>query len=437
MSKPMGRKPAVVIGIIGILALGGIIFLEYYEPQTIEEVAIVTETIPVEPVAAPEPEPAEEPVKTVFYTDKEIEQLYNYSLVLADYGQPLDLNDHSFRMRESERYKATGFFDAVTYTDISEENRKADGWIEQFVSDEIRSNPIYASGAFLALQEIGVIGKDENASEWSKIYNENREKIFYWVDGNLTNDQIDAMNDGELVGLKLTPEYNEYASYIAELLSAKNNKGIHSTKEGWKVLRQYALDPDKEIIVESTKNDKYDFWVFEFLYKDGTKKYIGINCIDFRFLILDPPSNTPTPKKTTTTPKKPAPTPAPTPEPQPTPNPNPNPNPDPQPDPKPKCGTPDDSPNAQDEIKDNQLTDFEPTKPEWPSTPTVIVGDDTSDRKPKDSEPVIDPTADVIDQNRPDYSPIPVHDTSYVDESTGQTYSAQSEPVNNGTVDPF
>lgn len=393
--------------------------------ETIEEAEFAEEPAELEPTeVASEDIPSPGNLKT----DIDIEKAYNYSIIVSKYGEPMNFNDHSLRVRESERFEATGFFDAVTYSTATDEEKKADGWIENFVYDEVRSNPIYASGVFQALKEIGIIGKNGQISDWAKAYEEKMTDTFGFV-GELTPDKLDALNDGEEVTLPLSDEYNEYSSYMVELLHGASNEGIHNVKEGWKVLKQYALDPDNEIIVSSTKNDKYDFWVFKFLDKDGTERYIGVNVKDYRILILSKPTVTPK-KATPKTPATPKPTVTPTPTPQPTPKPDPQPTPkpDPKPDPQPQKN-PDDRPGPHDDEPDDKGPGtFEPTKPEWPSTPTIIVGDDPG----KDLPPVIDPSADVIDQNKPDYEPIPVHESSYSDGSNSTT-----DPVNNGTVDPF
>lgn len=416
--------PATIIVVLLLLVVAFNVYkdIQTHKKETrIVEEAVVEEDPMLASVPTDDLTPADIPAPANVLTDQEIEQKYNYAIILSKYGQPMNFNDHSLRMRETERYKATGFFDAVTYTDVPMDERKEEGWIESFLDDEIRSNPVYASGAFLALQELKIIGTGETASEWSQTYNLDRDEIFVWI-GDLSADKLDALNDGEEVSLPLSAEYNEYSSYIAELLHGASNKGIHSTKEGWKILRQYGLDVDKEIIVESTKTDPYEFWVFEFLYKDGTKKYLGINTKDFRFLILDPPSAIPS------KPAKPKPNPSPNPQPNPDP-PQPNPQPTPQPGPH---KNPDLRPgDHNDEPDDKGPGEFEPNEPAWPTTPTVFVGDDTSDRKPKDSDPVIAPGVEAIDENRPDYDQTPTHDTRYADVD-GNVSSAESEPINDG-----
>lgn len=411
----MREKTAFIINTAEIILVGiGVIFImKDLNKTTLIQQKTFAATPPTVSVAEVPVSP-----KNVL-TDKEIEELYNYSIVLDKYGEPMSFKDSSLRIRESERFAATGFFDAVTYTTATEEEQKEEGWIESFVYDEIRSNPIYAQGAFLALQDIGIIGneEDETISNWAKAYSEKMYDTFSFV-GELNQDKIDALMDGEMVSLPLSDEYNMYSTFMAELLHGASNEGIHSTKEGWKVVKMFALDVDNEKIIEVEKSDPYEFWVFKFQYKDGTVKYIGINMKDFRFLILTPP----TPKTSTPPTSKPDPKPN-TPDPD---NPDPN-NPDPN-NPEP-VKDPDDRPGPKDDEPDDKGPgNYEPTEPDWPSTPTVIVGDDTSDREPPvENPPVIDPTADAIDQNKPGNDPTPIHDGGV----------PTSDPINDGTVDPF
>lgn len=367
----------------------------------------------------PEPEPEIKQVEeitteltematTVVITDLDFENLFDYPDIVAKFGEPMLFNQHSLRNHIEERMEATGFADAVTYSEAEPEEKAEDGWIEQFVIDETRSNPIYADMMYSALAEIGIMTEQ---SAWSQDYALNRDDPYYWVEGvvklddgtyELPEEVYEKLLNNENVNV--SEEFNWYSSELVWLFELNSkNLGIKNTKDGWKVVKMYSLDADAQRIVELEKTDKYDFYVFEFDWKDGTKKYLGINTIDYRILILEPTTPTTTPKP------KPAPTPTPTTTTTPV---------------TPDCGTAQNSPDAPSEGKDNNLTDYEPTQPDWPDTPTIISGQPGSGKADIDTDaPPAVTDADGMDQNSVDDSKTPTADNG-----------VKTDPIGDGTV---
>ncbi len=269
---------AIVAGIFVMMNIGDKKTTEYYEGEGGAPV-VVTKDVPEEPKEATTEAITEELDKAleecIVLTDEEIASLFSDGVIYAKFGEPRKFKDSSLLVRADERFAATGLSDAVTFNFFDTET--------DWVSNELRSNPIFASGVYNALNEIGIVGK----SEWAKAYEENKDEWSHWISKEYTSEEIEAIKKGE-GEVKMSDEYNGISSRLALLVKNSNDLGKQSLKDGWTIKKHWGLDAETETLFESTKLEKYDFYVLEYVFKDGTKKYIGINAVDGRAMLIEP-----------------------------------------------------------------------------------------------------------------------------------------------------
>lgn len=318
-------------------------------------------------------------------TDDEIRTKY-----AAIWGDPL--KPSSTFSKFEERQKAIEakigkkFRDAVTYNFVDVNGNPQ-------IEYELLKNPIYLQGLRKALAEIGL---DDTICVWGKDFSDDWQK---YVDGKT---------------LRLSDDYQLMAGrYIFELSAAKY-LGKQSPKD-WKIVKHFPLDPEKEIILESTADDPYEFYLYEFTFdKAGNdRRYIGINVVDGRFEVLEKKEASKNTKKKpvpTSTPKpvptsKPKPVPTSTPKPVPTSKPKPVVTSTPKPvktTPKPVTQTPSPIPTA---------------------TPTLTPS----------PTPSPNPTPTPVEQKDPSSAPGQTKGT----EGQGTVQDGINNPLDPGTLDPY
>ena len=223
------------------------------------------------PTPTPPPSISEEDASS--YTDEQL---------LSIYGQPRGFKRTSTKIDVEPRVEATKIFDAVTYN-VSPEG--LDGIVE-----EILSNPIYLSGVDQALRECKIVGQ----SDWSNKFRASYEPVTtewweQWIE-----------KDAATGKWYVTKEYHLIAARYCCIV-----KGLQYLREvdKAKVSVHFPLNVEMEVCYRSENDDKYPFWVYRFIFKDGREIYIGINQIDYRWAIIDPiPTPTPTTKPPTPTP---------------------------------------------------------------------------------------------------------------------------------------
>lgn len=265
---------------------------------------------------AQQAEQEKEEEKVTVVTEEDIDRNYNDQTLLAIYGERRVFNGASTLSHASARAEATGFYDAVTY------GFTGSGW----VIEEMLNNPIYLMDVDACLHELGIVGE----SEWAQAFeaNDNYEDWIEYTNGNWY----------------VTQKYHLIACRYAEIVKCANYLGVYSDKD-YTLDKHWPLNAETETIYEETKPETYDFYVFSFVFKDGTEIYFGINTIDGRWATIttvtppDPTPTTPPATPTPTTPEEPTPTTTPppaTPTPTPTPTTPPPATPTPTPTPVPK-----------------------------------------------------------------------------------------------------
>lgn len=251
-----------------------------------------TTTVTPTPTSVPDkPSITEEEVGS--YTDSEL---------LAMFGGPREFKRTSTKIDIGPRVEKTGFIDGVTYDlpeyDTTEEMSESDK-LKYRLCEELLSNPIYATGVDEFLREAEIIGHSTWAEEFNKAYNPTTTE--WWetlIEKDSTTGKWYNKMDHHL-------RMCRYACFIQGLTYVGE---VDSTK----VICHFPLDPEMEVCFKSENDEKYAFWVYKYVYKDGTEIYIGINKFDYRWaLIPKPPTPTPT-NSPTPTPSTSTPTPTPT-----------------------------------------------------------------------------------------------------------------------------
>ena len=245
--------------------------------ETTTTASVTTQVSQSQATPTPTPAPSEKDVTSI-----------SDELLLKKYGSTLpEFNPNSTKVKEGERTKKTGIFDAVDY-DMEE------GLIRHYLSD-----PISLSGADLALREVKVVGQ----SDWAKKFHES----FTPVTTEWWERWVEKGADGKFY---VTKEYYLIAARYCCII-----EGLQYYTEANKtqVVCHFPLNVEMEVCYKSKKQENHPFWVYVIRFKDGRKIYIGINKVDYRWAILKKVP-TPTPKKNTPTPstsKKVTPTPKP------------------------------------------------------------------------------------------------------------------------------
>lgn len=220
------------------------------------------------------------------------------------FGEVRNFRDASTLARMEERRKATGFYDAVSF-DVKD------------VVEEILSNPIYLSGVDQCLREVGLVGQ----STWAKEF----EASFEPVSTEWWSKWIERTDDGTW---KVTREYHLIACRYACIFVGFEAQGLVQPANVT-VKKHWGLDPEMEVCIPSNTNEKYPFYSYKAIYKDGKEIEIGINQLDGRWAIIisvrPKPTSTPKPTTTPKPTKKPTPTPTKKPDPTPTSTPTPSP----------------------------------------------------------------------------------------------------------------
>ena len=284
-----------------------------------------TVTVTTTPTTTPAPTtaPAEEQQTTKVDELLKLVSTFDDEALLYNFGAPRQFDPRSTLAYLDKRSAATGILDAVTY------NLTATG--NNWLVDNMLANPIYVQGADLMFRKLGII---DETTAWAKAEDD-------------FNKAIERKEDGKWY---VTLEQHLTAAKYTMLLTAA--KYLDEPVDNFKLIEHYPLDPDREVVITSTEPEKYEFYLFQFETKDGSKSYFGINKLDGRFAVFErvkaAPKPTATPKPTST------PKPSPTPTPQPTPTPTPKPTPEVDPD-KDKDADTDKDP------KDGE-TDPDPTK---------------------------------------------------------------------------
>ena len=236
------------------------------------------------------PTPTEKPEEKLTVTENEVTTFTEEQLTKV-FGEVRNFRDASTLAKMEERRKATGFYDAVSF-DVKD------------VIEEILSNPIYLSGVDQCLREVGLVGQ----SAWAKEF----EKSFEPVSTEWWSKWIERADDGTW---KVTREYHLIACRYACIFVGFEANGLVQPANVT-VKKHWGLDPEMEVCILSETNEKYPFYSYKAIYKDGKEIEIGINKLDGRWAIIisAKPKPTSTPKPTTTPKptKKPDPTPKPT-----------------------------------------------------------------------------------------------------------------------------
>lgn len=299
----MDRKKKSILSCI-VIVLGVVLFvllcvamgsaLRGCSAQTTETTETTIGVVTPTPTPTPAPSISEEDASS--YTDEQL---------LLIYGQPREFKRTSTKIDVEPRVEATKIFDAVTYN-VSPEG--LDG-----ICEEILANPIYLSGVDPALRECKIVGQ----SDWANKFRSSYEPVTtewweQWIE-----------KDAATGKWYVTKEYHLIACRYCCII-----KGLQFYREvdQAKVDVHFPLNVEMEVCYRSENDEKYPFWVYRFIFKDGRVIFIGINKIDYRWAILKPvPTPTPTtkpptPTPTTTEPPTPTPTtkpPTPTPTTQP------------------------------------------------------------------------------------------------------------------------
>ena len=218
----------------------------------------------VTPTPAPTQTPALTETPTPTPPTQSIEEIvnsYSEEQILEIFGEPQPLNTKSTYPRWDERTAATGFIDAMTFVGPE------DGECEclDVVHETITNDP-YAAGACEALVEGGLLGESQWVKDFRAEYLSGKDD---WIESGLeTKDGVKYHTRERHITLcKIA---------IAEL--ALQEVGLYNPDQ-LEVKVHWGLNAELEQPVRLTTPDKYPFWVYKAVKKDGREVYFGIKCL--------------------------------------------------------------------------------------------------------------------------------------------------------------